>query len=164
MRGTCLECPPQRVGSTKELMTYTFCSDVSHQPQINESAMAVSQIVERLLHSLERHLHHWKRYRPLWEKDKTVVNEMFAAKKPSCAMYDDKLQFFFNIHHDVQREPLFKNEHAIHLNLEPLVHTVQDSAESWIRSLGSFLNKPARENLFNLRDEIMVQILALQIK
>lgn len=78
-------------------------------------------------------------------------------------MYDDKLQFFFNIHHDVQREPLFKNEHAIHLNLYPLVHTVQDSAEAWIRSLGGFLNKPARENLFNLRDEIMVQILVFEI-
>lgn len=140
-------------------MTFNFFSDVSHHPQINESALAVSQNVERLLHSLELHLHHWKRYRALWEKDKTVVNEMFAAKKPSCVMYDDKLQFFFNIYHDVQREPLFKNEHAIHLNLEPLVHMVQDYAESWIRSLGSCLHKPTRENLFNLRDEIMVEII-----
>lgn len=158
MRGTCIECPPQQVSGEKDLITFNFCSDVWHHPQINESAMTVSQNVQRLLHSLDRYLNHWKRYRPLWEKDKTIVNEMFAAKKPSCAMYDDKLQFFSSIHHDVKLEPQFQNEHIIRLNLEPLVHTVQESAESWITSLGSYLNKPAKENLFNLRNEIMVWI------
>ncbi|XP_029296329.1 dynein heavy chain 10, axonemal [Cottoperca gobio] len=155
MHGTCIECPPQRVDGEDEVMTFSFCSDVWHHPQINESAMAVSQNIQRLLFSVDQYLFHWKRYRPLWEKNKTIVNEKFAAKKPSCVMYDDKLQFLSCINSEVMLEPLFKNEHVIRLNLEPLAHTVRETAESWISSLGRLLNQPAKEDLFNLRDELM---------
>nr|XP_046243361.1 dynein axonemal heavy chain 10 [Scatophagus argus] len=155
MRGTCIECPPQRVGGEEELMTFTFCSDVWQHPQINEAAMTVSQNIQRLLLSVDRYLNHWKGYRLLWEKNKAIVNEKFAARKPTCVMYDDKLQFLSRINQEVMLEPLFKNEHIIHLNLEPLAQTVQARAESWISSLGSLLNKAAKEDLFNLRDELM---------
>lgn len=163
MRGTCIECPPQRVDGEDELVTFTFYSDVRQYPQINESVMIVSQNIKRLLLSLDRYLNHWKRYQPLWEKNKTIVNEKFAARKPSCVMYDDKLQFLAGIKQAVMLEPLFKSEHIIHLNLEPLAYTVQETAEAWISSLGSLLNKPAREDLFNLRDKLTVLSHATQI-
>lgn len=156
MRGTCIECPPQRVSAEEELVTFSFCSDVWQHPQINESAMTVSQNIQRLLLSVDRHLNHWKRYRPLWERNKSIVNEKFAARKPSCVMYDDKLQFLSRVSQEVRQEPLFKNDHIIRLNLEPLAQAVKEIAESWITSLGSLLNKPAKEDLFNLRDELMV--------
>ncbi|XP_075882096.1 dynein axonemal heavy chain 10-like isoform X2 [Nelusetta ayraudi] len=152
MRGTCIECAPQQIGSEKDLITFNFCSDVWHHPQINESAMAVSQNVQRLLHSADRYLCHWKRYRPLWEKCKNIVNERFAARNPTCVMYDEKLQFLSRINQEVKLECLFKNEHIMYLNLEPLSNAVQEAAESWITSLGSFLNMPAKEDLFSLRD------------
>lgn len=161
MRGTCIECPPQRVGGDEELMTFSFCSDVWQHPQINESAMTVSQNVQRLLLSVDRYLNHWKRYRHLWERKKTIISEKFAEEediKLSCVIYDDKLQFLSRINQEVMLEPLFKNEHIIHLNLEPLAQTVQEAAESWISSIGSLLHKPAKEDLFNLRDELMVLI------
>lgn len=157
MRGTCIECPPQRVSGEDELVTFSFCSDIWQHPQINESAMTVSQNIKHVLYSVDRYLNHWKRYRPLWERNKTIVNEKFAARKPSCVMYDDKLQFLARIHQEVMLEPLFKNDHIIHLNLGPLAHTVQEIAESWTSSLGSLLNKPVKEDLFNLRDELMVK-------
>uniref|UniRef100_A0A665V7Z7 Dynein heavy chain tail domain-containing protein n=1 Tax=Echeneis naucrates TaxID=173247 RepID=A0A665V7Z7_ECHNA len=156
MRGTCIECPPQCVGGEDELVTFNFYSDICQHPEINESAMTVSQNIQRLLVSVDRFLNHWKRYRPLWEKNKTIVNEKFAARKPSCVMYDDKLQFFARIKQELMQEHLSKNEHSIHLNLEPLANTVHEIAESWISSLGSLLNKPAKEDLFSLRDEFMV--------
>lgn len=155
MHGTCIECPPQQRGE-EEVVTFSFCSDVGQHPQVNESVMTVSQNLQRLLLSVDQYLVHWKRYRPLWEKNKSIFNEKFASRNPSCVMYDDKLQFFSRINQEVTLEPLFKNEHIFHLNLEPLAHTVQEAAESWIRSLGSLLNKPAKEDLFNLRDELMV--------
>ncbi|XP_054466216.1 dynein axonemal heavy chain 10 [Anoplopoma fimbria] len=155
MHGTCIECPPQRVGGEDEVVTFSFYSDVWQHPQINENAMTVSQNIQRLLVSVDQYLVHWKRYRPLWEKNKSIVNEKFAARKPSCVMYDDKLQFLSRINQEVMLEPLFKNEHVICLNLEPLAHTVQEAAESWISSLGSLLNKPVKADLFNLRDELM---------
>ena len=156
MRGTCLECPPQRVEGADELLIFSFYSDVSQHPQINESAMTVSQNVQQLLLSMDRYLSHWKRYRPLWEKKKIMVNETLAARNPSFVMYDDKLQFLSHIIKEVMLEPLFKTEHVIYLNLEPLVHTMKKTVESGISSLGSQLNGAAKEDLFNLRDELTV--------
>ncbi|XP_031712248.1 dynein heavy chain 10, axonemal [Anarrhichthys ocellatus] len=155
MHGTCIMCPPQHVGGEDEVVTFSFHSDVQQHRQINESAITVSQNIQQLLFSVDQYLVHWKRYGPLWEKNKTIINERFAARKPSCVMYDDKLQFLSRINQEVMLEPLFKTEHIIHLNLEPLAHTVQEAAESWISSLGSLLNKPAKVDLFNLRDELM---------
>ena len=140
----------------EEAVTFSFFSDVWPHHQINESALTVSQNVQRLLFSVDRYLNHWKRYRHLWERNHTVVNEKFAARKPSIVMYDDKFQFLSRISQELMLEPLSKNEHIIHLNLEPLAQTVQEIAESWISSLGSLLNKPAKEDLFSLRDELMV--------
>ncbi|KAL6114194.1 dnah10 [Pungitius sinensis] len=155
MHGTCIECPPQHVRGEEEVVTFSFYSDVWQHPQVNESAATVSQNLQRLLLSVDQYLVCWKRYRSLWEKNKSIFNEKFASRNPSCVMYDDKLQFFSHINQEVMLEPLFKNEHIIHLNLEPLARTMQEAAESWIQSLGSLLNKPAKGDLFNLRDEIM---------
>uniref|UniRef100_A0A673CHG9 Dynein axonemal heavy chain 10 n=1 Tax=Sphaeramia orbicularis TaxID=375764 RepID=A0A673CHG9_9TELE len=154
MHGSCNECPSQHVGGEDEVVTFSFYTDVCQHPQINESAMAVSQNIQQLLHSVERCLNHWKHYRPLWEKNKTIVHEKFAAKKPPCVLYDDKLQFLARIVQEALLEPLFKNEHSIYLNLESLAQTVQETAESWISSLGSFFNKSAKDDLFSLRDEL----------
>ncbi|KAM9858629.1 dynein axonemal heavy chain 10 [Aulostomus maculatus] len=155
MNGTCIKCPSQRVSGEDEPVIFSFYSDVCQHPQINENTMIVSQNIQRLIFSLDRYLHHWKHYRPLWEKNKTIVNEEFAAGKPSCVMFDDKLQFLVQTYQEIMLEPLFKNEHITYLNLQPLAHTVREIAESWISSLGSFLNKSAKEELFNLRDELM---------
>ncbi|TNN52944.1 Dynein heavy chain 10, axonemal [Liparis tanakae] len=155
MHGTCIECPPQRVGGEDEVVIFSFYTDVWQHPQINESAMAVSQNIHRLFQSVEQYLLHWKHYRSLWEKNKTVVNERFAARKPSCVMFDDKLQSISRIKQEVMLEPLFRNENIIRLNLEPLAHSLQEAAESRITSLAGLLNKPAKEDVFNLRDEFM---------
>uniref|UniRef100_A0A3Q3B280 Dynein axonemal heavy chain 10 n=1 Tax=Kryptolebias marmoratus TaxID=37003 RepID=A0A3Q3B280_KRYMA len=154
MHGTFTDCPLQHVEGEDESVTVTFLNDVWQHPQINESALAVSKNIHQLLFSVDRYLLYWKCYRSLWEKNKTIVNEKFAAKKPSFVMYDDRLQALAKIKQQVMQEPLSKTEHSIHLNLEPLVNTVQEIAEAWITSLGSLLNKPAKEDLFNLRDEL----------
>ncbi|KAM6931388.1 dynein axonemal heavy chain 10 [Xenentodon cancila] len=154
MRGTCNKCPPQYMDGEDEMVTVTFSSDLWQHPQIRESTSMVSQNVHGLLLSVDQYLNHWKHYRPLWERNKTIVNEKFAAKKPSFVMYDEKLQVFTNINQEVLKESLCKTEHIILLNLVPLAHTVQEMAESWISSLCVLLNKPAKEDLFNLRDEL----------
>ncbi|KAM9822155.1 dynein axonemal heavy chain 10-like isoform 2-T2 [Syngnathus typhle] len=154
MNGTCIECPPQHVDGD-DLVTFSFYEEVCQQPQINESAFAVSQNIQQLLLSVDQHLNHWKHYQVLWERDKATVCERFAAKNPSSAMYDQRLQFYAQICEKVVLEPLFTNIHIVQLNLEPLCRTVQEMAESWINSLGSLLNKSAKEELFNLKDQLM---------
>uniref|UniRef100_A0A3Q2Z942 Dynein heavy chain tail domain-containing protein n=1 Tax=Hippocampus comes TaxID=109280 RepID=A0A3Q2Z942_HIPCM len=162
MNGTCIECPPQHVDGD-DFVTFNFFEDVCHLPQINESAFAVSQNIQQLMLSVDQYLTHWKQYQPLWEKDNATVCEKFADKNPSCAMYDQRLQFYAQINQRVVVESLFKNVHIIQLNLEPLARTVQETAESWITSLGSLLNKSAKEELFNLKEELMVMCVYISL-
>lgn len=156
MHGTCIECPPQRVDGEDELVIFSFHSEVCQQPQVNERAVAVSQNIQRLLSSVGSYLNRWKHYRPLWKMDKAIVLEKFASKRPSCVMYDEKLQFYARFNQEVALQPLIKDEHIIRLNLQPLAHTVLENAQAWVTSLGRLLNQSAREDLFSLRDELMV--------
>jgi dynein heavy chain len=155
MNGSCIECRPQK-GEEEELVTVNFYSDISLNPQITDQAVMIPQNVHRLLVNLMKYLQRWKRYRPLWKLDKAIVMEKFAAKKPPCVAYDEKLQFYSKISCDVMRHPLVKDEHCIRLQLGPLASTVQENAKSWVVSLGKLLNESAKEELYSLQEEIEV--------
>ncbi|XP_077015711.1 dynein axonemal heavy chain 10 isoform X3 [Tamandua tetradactyla] len=161
MNGSCIECPPQK-GEEEEVVIISFFNDISLNPQIIEQALMIPQNIHRILITLMKYLQKWKRYRPLWKLDKTIVMEKFAAKRPSCVSYDEKLQFYSKIAYDVMRHPLIKDEHCIRLQLGPLAHTVQENAKSWVVSLGKLLNESAKEELHNLHDEF--ELLAKNLK
>ncbi|XP_066511362.1 dynein axonemal heavy chain 10-like isoform X1 [Hoplias malabaricus] len=154
MHGTCIECPPQRVDGEDEPFVFSFYSEVSQLPQVNECAVAISHSVQQLLDAMGRYLNRWKRYRQLWKLDRAIMMEKFAAKWPSCARYDEKLQFYSQVRKEVALQPLVKDEHIIRLNLEPLARTVQEKAQAWVLSLGKLLNESAREDLFSLQKEL----------
>ncbi|XP_028911199.1 dynein heavy chain 10, axonemal isoform X3 [Ornithorhynchus anatinus] len=155
MHGTCIVCPPQR-SEEEELITLSFYADISQNSQIIEQAILIPQNIHRILISLTRYLNRWKRYRPLWKLDQAIVMEKFAAKKPPCVLYDDKLQFYTKIAYEVTHQPLIKDEQCIRLQLGPLAYTVQENAKSWVNSLGKLLNESAKEELFGLHEEIEV--------
>ncbi|XP_039735198.1 dynein axonemal heavy chain 10 [Pteropus medius] len=153
MNGSCIECPPQK-GEEEELVIISFYNDISLNPQIIEQAVMIPQNVHRILINLMKYLQKWKRYRPLWKLDKAIVMEKFAAKRPPCVAYDDKLQFYSKIAYEVTRHPLIKDEHCVRLQLGPLANTVQENAKSWVISLGKLLNESAKEELYNLYEEM----------
>uniref|UniRef100_A0A452SER6 Dynein axonemal heavy chain 10 n=1 Tax=Ursus americanus TaxID=9643 RepID=A0A452SER6_URSAM len=153
MNGSCIECPPQK-GEEEELVIISFYNDISLNPQITEQAVMIPQNVHRILISLMKYLQKWKRYRPLWKLDKAIVLEKFAAKRPPCVAYDEKLQFYSKIAQDVLHHPLIKDEHCIRLQLGPLANTVQENAKSWVTSLGKLLNESAKEELHTLCEEM----------
>ncbi|XP_046496348.1 dynein axonemal heavy chain 10 isoform X7 [Equus quagga] len=153
MNGSCVECPPQK-GEEEELVIISFYNDISLNPQIIEQAVMIPQNVHRLLVNLMKYLQKWKRYRPLWKLDKAIVMEKFAAKKPPCVAYDDKLQFYSRIACEVVQHPLVRDEHCVRLKLGPLAYTVQENAKSWVSSLGRLLNESAKEELHSLHEEI----------
>ncbi|XP_033076049.1 dynein heavy chain 10, axonemal [Trachypithecus francoisi] len=153
MNGSCLECPPQK-GEEEEVVIISFYNDISLNPQIIEQAVMIPQNVHRILINLMKYLQKWKRYRPLWKLDKAIVMEKFAAKKPPCVAYDEKLQFYSKIAYEVMRHPLIKDEHCIRLQLGHLANTVQENAKSWVISLGKLLNESAKEELYNLHEEM----------
>ncbi|KAL2092820.1 hypothetical protein ACEWY4_012618 [Coilia grayii] len=154
MHGTCIECPPQRVEGEDEPVVFSFYTEICQHPQVTEHAIAVSQSAQRLLNSVGRYLNRWKRYRPLWKLDKAIVMEKFAAKRPSCVMYDDKLQFYTCISKEVAQQVSWKDEHIVRLNLKPLAQAVQENAQAWVTSLGRLLNESVREDLLSLRNSL----------
>ncbi|XP_053136194.1 dynein axonemal heavy chain 10 [Hemicordylus capensis] len=153
MHGTCIDCPPQHADDDEPVI-FSFFSDISQNTQIIEQAIFITQNMHKLLGSLTKYLNRWKRYRPLWKLDKAIVMEKFAAKKPACVSFDDKLQFYMKIAQEVMQQPLVKDEQCIRLLLEPLAITVQENAKGWINSLGKLLNESAKEALYELQDEI----------
>ncbi|NXF28951.1 DYH10 protein, partial [Nyctibius bracteatus] len=157
MHGTCIECPPQRVGE-EEVITFSFYTDISQNPLIIEQAVLITQNVHKLLACLCKHLNQWKRYHLLWKSDKGVVMERLAAEKPSCVAFDEELQFYMKVAQEVTQQPLFKDEQFIRLQLAPLAYTVQENARGWVFSLGKLLNEFAREELFSLQEELQVGV------
>ncbi|XP_073442216.1 dynein axonemal heavy chain 10 [Dendrobates tinctorius] len=153
MHGTCILCPPQK-SDDDEPIIYSFYNDIYQNPQITEQALIINQNMHKLLTSLTKYLNRWKKYRPLWKLDKAIVLERFAAKKPSCVTYDEKLQFYSRLALEVTQQPLIKDEQCIRLYLGPLAYTVQENARAWVNSLGHLLNESAREQLYRLRDEL----------
>ncbi|KAG9351776.1 hypothetical protein JZ751_023027 [Albula glossodonta] len=149
MDGTCIECSPQVVESDDEPVVFSFYNDMSQVPQT----------VHRVLSSVGSYLNTWKRYRHLWKLDKDIVIEKFASKRPSCVMYDEKLQFYTQVRKEVALHPLEIDNHVIRLNLRLLARGVQENAQAWIRSLGRLLNQSTREELYSLRDELQVRAL-----
>ncbi|XP_058850532.1 dynein axonemal heavy chain 10 [Acipenser ruthenus] len=155
MHGTCSECPPQIAEGEDEPVIFSFFTDISQNPQIIEQAVTISQSIHKLLSSVAKYLNRWKRYRPLWKLDKAIVMEKFAAKKPSCVAYDEKLQFYSRITQEVAQQALVKVEQCLQLNLESLARTVEENAKGWVNSLGKLLNESAKEELYNLKDELL---------
>ncbi|MGH0114673.1 UNVERIFIED_CONTAM: hypothetical protein FKN15_033990 [Acipenser sinensis] len=155
MHGTCSECSPQIAEGEDEPVIFSFFTDISQNPQIIEQAVTISQSIHKLLSSVAKYLNRWKRYRPLWKLDKAIVMEKFAAKKPSCVAYDEKLQFYSRITQEVAQQALVKVEQCLQLNLESLAQTVEENAKGWVNSLGKLLNESAKEELYNLKDELL---------
>ncbi|XP_028567040.2 dynein axonemal heavy chain 10 isoform X2 [Podarcis muralis] len=153
MHGTCIDCPPQQTGDDEPII-FSFFSDISQNPLIIEQAILISQNMHKLLGSLTKYLNRWKRYRPLWKLDKAIVMEKFAAKKPACVVFDDKLQFYLKVAQEVMQQPMVKDEQCIRLQLEPLASTVQETAKGWMASLGKLLNESAKEALYELQENI----------
>uniref|UniRef100_A0A8C3GNJ8 Dynein axonemal heavy chain 10 n=1 Tax=Cairina moschata TaxID=8855 RepID=A0A8C3GNJ8_CAIMO len=158
MHGTCIECPPQHVED--EVITLSFYSDISQNPLIIEQAALITQNVHKLLASLSKYLNQWKRYHLLWELNKDITVEKFAAKKPACVTFDEKLQFYMKITQEVTQQPLIKDEQFIRLHMGPLVYMVKENARDWMISLGKLLNESARQELFSLQEEIEVGVLS----
>uniref|UniRef100_A0A8D2LCC4 Dynein axonemal heavy chain 10 n=1 Tax=Varanus komodoensis TaxID=61221 RepID=A0A8D2LCC4_VARKO len=153
MHGTCIDCPPQQTGDDEPVI-FSFYSDISQNPLIIEQAILITQNMHKLLGNLTKYLNRWKRYRPLWKLDKAIVMEKFAAKKPPCVVFDDKLQFYTKVAQEVMQQPMHKDEQCIRLLLGPLAYTVQENARGWVNSLGKLLNDSAKEALYSLQENI----------
>ncbi|XP_025020180.1 dynein heavy chain 10, axonemal, partial [Python bivittatus] len=153
MHGTCIECPPQQTGDDEPVI-FSFFSDISQNPVIIEQAILITQNMHKLLGSLTKYLNRWKRYRPLWKLDKAIVMEKFAAKKPPCVVFDEKLQFYMKVAQEVMQQPMVKDEQCVRLLLAPLAFTVQENARGWVNSLGKLLNESAKEVLYSLQENI----------
>ncbi|XP_077995609.1 dynein axonemal heavy chain 10-like isoform X2 [Glandiceps talaboti] len=154
MHNTCIETPPQNVEGEDEPVTFSFFTDISADPVVVDLVINNSSNIQKTLSTMTKYLNKWKRYRPLWKLDKTIMLDKFAQKKPSCVSYDEKLQFYSNLAIEVGNQAMIKDQECIRLHLSPLAKTVQDHAKKWVESLGQLLNDSAKEELYGLKGEL----------
>ncbi|XP_071826175.1 dynein axonemal heavy chain 10-like isoform X2 [Apostichopus japonicus] len=154
MNGTCIETPPQNVEGEDEPIIFSFFSDISVDPFIIEFVNTSSNYMQKTLTNLTKYLSRWKRYRPLWKLDKTIMLEKFAAKNPTCVAFDDMLQFYSKLANEVDSQPKVRDEDSIRLHMTMLADTVRDHAKKWVNSLGTLLQEAAKTDLFGLQTEL----------
>ena len=66
LRGSCIEAPPQTVPGQDEPVKFTFYSDVSMHPEINELGGHVQESIRGGISQLISHANTWKKFKPLW--------------------------------------------------------------------------------------------------
>jgi len=73
LNGSCVEAQPQQVAGQDEPVFFSFFSDVSMHPAVNEVALGVQESVRGGVASLVKHISWWKKYRLLWKMQRVGV-------------------------------------------------------------------------------------------
>lgn len=68
-----MEAQPQQVAGKDKPEIFTFFSDVSMHPTVNEVALEVQEDIRDRVASLVKHASWWKKYRPLWRMQRVSV-------------------------------------------------------------------------------------------
>jgi len=137
MHGTCDLTPPLFVEGEDEPIIFSFYDDVSQDSQIATAVSALDSSIQSAFQRINKYLQRWRRYRPLWKLDRAITVQKFAAKHPTCAQFDEKLQFYFKLASELMESGGSKDLSFIRINVQPLVEVVQGSALSWVLSLGA---------------------------
>lgn len=78
--------------------------------------------------------------------------------------FDDKLQYYFKAIDEVEALPLVKDQESIRLHMGPLASSVKEHAKQWVNHLGKILHDSAKENLFQLRDQLDVSLVYKELR
>ena len=73
LRGSCIEAPPQTVPGQDEPVKFSFFSDVSMHPEINELGFHVQQSIRRGIQQLVAHANTWKKFKLLWRMQRVRI-------------------------------------------------------------------------------------------
>ena len=72
MRGSCIEALPQTVPGQDEPVRFTFFSDVSVHPEVNEMGLHVKDSIRCGLSQLATHANSWKKFKLLWRMNRVL--------------------------------------------------------------------------------------------
>lgn len=152
--GTCIITPPQKAGEDEEPIVFSFYSDIIANAVVVQAMMVLNQSIVRTFGSLTKYLDTWRKYRPLWKVDKVITLEKFCAKKPNVVSFDDKLIFYTKLAKDVDSQSISKDVDFIRVINTPLQAAIHAEANSWVTSIGKYLNAMAKEGLTFLEEKI----------
>eukprot|EP00048_Salpingoeca_helianthica_P012901 m.192885 g.192885 ORF g.192885 m.192885 type:complete len:4604 (+) comp15437_c5_seq116:137-13948(+) len=141
MNGTCDLTPPLFVEGEDEPIIFSFYDDISQDPQLAAAVAALDASIQAAFQRINKFLQRWRRYRPLWKLDRTITVQKFASKSPTCAQFDEKLQFYARLADEISSNAALKDIAFVRLQLTPLIDVVKTSALSWVISLGASLRE-----------------------
>lgn len=70
MRGTCLECAPQKIDGEDELFVFSFFQDSEQNRDIGELIATLQGNMKNSLNALNKYIHSWRNYKHIWRQDK----------------------------------------------------------------------------------------------
>ncbi|XP_060580911.1 dynein axonemal heavy chain 10-like isoform X1 [Ruditapes philippinarum] len=154
MNGTCIECQPQKVEGEDELYQFTFFTDISVNNETIDTVQTIHYNIKNTLTNMQRYLNRWKKYRSIWKVDKQALADRWFQKDPTVVSFDNKLQYYFKTIDEVETIPVVKDQECIRLYMGPLASSVKEHAKQWIGCLGKLLRDSAKDNLFQLSDNL----------
>ena len=95
--GTCIETPSQQNPDSDEPYLFTFHADILPVPALTEICLSIMENIQKILLNTTKIALKWRKFKPIWKLDKTLVAEKFAVKSPSCIEFDKQLQFYTNL-------------------------------------------------------------------
>ena len=73
LRGSCIEAAPQPVPGQDEPVKFTFFSDVSLHPDVNELGLQVQESIRCGIRQLIAHANTWKKFKLLWRMHRVDI-------------------------------------------------------------------------------------------
>lgn len=158
MRGTCLECVPQKVEGEDELFVYSYFADVAENSEIVETMQQVPRNIQNTLNTLLRFVHSFRSYKHLWRQpqDKMSAASKWFQKEQTLAGFDERFQFFVTQMDKIDSLlPPYRTQECIRLHLEPFHRSVREHARSWSECYGKLLHDSSRELLVNFKTDML---------
>lgn len=154
MNEMCLQCKPERIGTTEDYFVHSFYDDVIQVPDIHDSINRLQKTCHRSVFEVNKYLQTWKRYKSIWYYDKERTCDEFVAKCRSLSQFDEKFVHYFTMISDLKAKPDYLDIGPIRLNLRPLMDGIIDHCMEWKTTLGNKLAADTKYKMLLFKGEI----------
>ncbi|KAI4469012.1 dynein heavy chain [Holotrichia oblita] len=154
MNETCIQCKPERIGTSENYFVHSFYDDVVQVPDIHEAINKLQKNCHKSIFEVNRYLQTWKKYKNIWFYDKERTCEEFVLKARSLDQYDEKFIHYLNIINDLKSKPDYMDIECIRLNLRPLMDGIIQHCMEWKTTLGNKLASDIRNKMIEFKTEL----------
>lgn len=155
MNGSCIPCPPQKMENSDEYYIFSFYDDVMQVADVNEIVGKLQDTAHRSVLQVHKYLQRWKRFRNLWNYDKSATCNRFVAKNSVLGKFDEKFMFYASIIEELTMHVGYADVGCIRVNLRPLLNSICEHSLQWKLTLGEKLSNLTNKRMLDLKTTIV---------